>query len=96
MNPTLNRPVHFFYRLGVLGQVEHLPPHQIPSRCKHSDILKNIMVNCSVLIFRHLFSHVKANQDDEFHLHELEWEPRLNCAIDDDVKNEVWKLDFND
>ena len=38
--------------LGALNRVEHLPPHQIPSKCQHSDILKNIMVNCANLSFR--------------------------------------------
>ena len=33
--------------LGALQKVTTLPPHRIPSRCRHSDILKNIMVNCA-------------------------------------------------
>jgi hypothetical protein len=28
--------------LGALRRVTHLPPYRIPSRCRHSDILKNI------------------------------------------------------
>jgi hypothetical protein len=31
--------------LGSLGWVVHLPPYWILSRCRHSDILKNILVN---------------------------------------------------
>jgi hypothetical protein len=37
--------------LGALRWVMDLPPYQIPSRCKHSDILKNILVNCRTLSF---------------------------------------------
>ena len=69
VNLTLNGLVYIFSDcLGVLDWVEYFPPHQIPSRCKHSDILKNILVNCSDFKFCCLFSHVKAHQDDEFHL----------------------------
>ena len=50
--------------LGEIGRVEHLPPHRIPSRCKHSDILKNILVNCSDLTFQLVFEHVDAHQYD--------------------------------
>ena len=37
--------------LGAIGRVEHLPPHRIPSRCEHSDILNNILVSCCNLTF---------------------------------------------
>ncbi len=37
--------------LGALKRVGHLPPYRIPSCCKHSDILKNILVNCRKLTF---------------------------------------------
>jgi hypothetical protein len=37
--------------LGALDKVENLPPYPIPTQCSHSDILKNIMVNCSNLSF---------------------------------------------
>jgi hypothetical protein len=50
--------------LGALKCAVHLPPYQTPSRCKHSDILKNILVNCQDLTFTLYYSHVKAHQDD--------------------------------
>eukprot|EP00956_Cyclotella_meneghiniana_P010074 scaffold13929_cov79-Cyclotella_meneghiniana.AAC.4 len=50
--------------LGALHKVEHLPPGKIPSKCRHSDILKNIMLHCNSLSFKRIFSHVKAHQDD--------------------------------
>ena len=37
--------------LGALGRVANLPPHRIPTKCWHSDILKNILVNCTSLSF---------------------------------------------
>ena len=37
--------------LGALGRVANLPPHCIPTKCQHSDILKNILVNCTILSF---------------------------------------------
>ena len=49
--------------LGVLSSVVNLPPYRIPSHCKHSDILKNILVNCRDLSFSVHFSHIKTHQD---------------------------------
>ena len=50
--------------LRAIGRVEHLPPHRIPSRCKHLDILKNKLVSCCDLTFQRVFEHVDAHQDD--------------------------------
>ncbi len=50
--------------LGALGRVAKLPPYCIPSRCRHSDILKTIMVNCVSLSFQREYHHVVAHQDD--------------------------------
>jgi hypothetical protein len=50
--------------LGALDKVQNLPPHHIPSKCRHSDALKNIMIHCSSLSFTHIFSHVSAHQDN--------------------------------
>ena len=36
---------------GALDKVEHLLRNCIPTRCRHSDILKNAMANCSKLTF---------------------------------------------
>ena len=49
--------------LGALDRVTSLPPYRIPSRCRHSDILKTIMVNCANLPFLLEYHHVKAHQD---------------------------------
>ena len=38
INPTLTGSVHIFSDcLGVLNKVKNLTPHQIPSKCHHSD-----------------------------------------------------------
>ena len=50
--------------LGALNKVENLPPYCIPTKYSHSDIIKNIMVNCSDLTFTRIFSHVQAHQDN--------------------------------
>ena len=50
--------------LVALGRVSNLPPHHIPTKCRHSDILKNILVNCTSLSFMLAYSHVKSHQDD--------------------------------
>jgi len=50
--------------IGALGHVAKLPPYRIPSRCRHLDILKTIMVNCASLSFQQDYHHVAAHQDD--------------------------------
>ena len=72
--------------LGEIGRVEHLPPHCIPSRCKHSDILKNILVNCSDLTSQQVFEHVDAHQDDRGSYESLTRPEQLNCLMDGKLK----------
>ena len=94
VNPTLAGSVHIYSDcLGALNKVEHLPPYRIPSRCRHSDILKNIMVNCSDLTFQRRFSHVVAHQDDAKAFHELTREAQLNCGCDAKAKSEIRSTD---
>jgi hypothetical protein len=50
--------------IGALGHVAKLPPYRIPSRCRHLDILKTIMVNCASLSFHWEYHHVAAHQDN--------------------------------
>ncbi len=68
--------------LGALHKVENLPPYRIPTKCSHSDILKNIMINCSTLSFKRIFSHVKAHQDDGVEYGSLTRNTQLNCQMD--------------
>ncbi len=50
--------------LGALKRVTYLPPYRIPSRCRHSDILKTILVHCRGLSFTTHYTHVKVHQDN--------------------------------
>ncbi len=68
--------------LGALQRMTYLPPYRIPSRCKHSDILKNILVNCRDLTFSINYSHVKAHQDDTTPFKKLSRSLQLNCICD--------------
>jgi hypothetical protein len=68
--------------MGALNKVENMPPYQIPTKCSHPDILKNIMINCEGLSFKRMFSHVAAHQDDRKDYGELSRESQLNCQMD--------------
>jgi hypothetical protein len=50
--------------LGALKRVTYLPLYRIPSRCRHLDILKMILVDCQGLTFTTYYSHIKAHQDN--------------------------------
>jgi hypothetical protein len=75
--------------ISGLDKVQHLPPYQIPSRCRHSNILKNIMVNCVDLSFTRHYQHVKAHQDDGTNYHLLLQESQFNCAMDYNAKTAI-------
>jgi hypothetical protein len=77
--------------LGALNKVENLPPYRIPTKCSHSDILKNIMVNCRDLTFLRIFSHVKAHQDDHSGYESLTRSAQLNCQMDYHAKQAIWE-----
>jgi hypothetical protein len=86
-NPTLTGSVHIFSDcLGTLNRVKNLPPHRIPSKCRHSDVLKMIMIHCSSMSYDCLFSRVSAHQDDREECESLLLEAQLNCACDFGVK----------
>ena len=67
--------------LGALDKVKHLPPYQIPTQCSHSDILKNIKINCRDLSSSQIISHVKANQDNHSNYASLLHGAQLNCQM---------------
>jgi len=47
VNPNLLGSVHIYFDcLGALDKVKNLPPHRIPSKCRHLDVLKNIKIHC--------------------------------------------------
>lgn len=82
--------------LGALGRVSSLPPGRIPTRCRHSDILKNILVNCCDFTFERVFKHVKAHQDDTMNYDQLERPAQLNCACNAEAKKEILNADVTD
>jgi hypothetical protein len=68
--------------LGALSQVTNLPSNRIPSKCKHSNILKIIMINCKALSFKRKYIHVAAHQNDNMDFGSLSRPSQLNCACD--------------
>ena len=93
ISPGLSGQIHLFSDcLGALDMVEHIPTPRIPSRCKHADILKNILINCQGLGFDCSFSHVKAHQDDTIPFHQLDRPSQLNCMMDEMAKRAICSL----
>ncbi len=76
--------------LGALNKVKDLPPYRIPTQCTHSDILKNIMVNCCSISFLLVYSHVRAHQDDRAQYGDLPQPAQLNCQMDYHAKKDIW------
>jgi hypothetical protein len=72
VNKELTGHVHIYSDcLGVLNMVKNLPPSRIPTRCQHSDVLKNILVNCGNFPFNRYYLHVSAHQDNHHDLNSL-------------------------
>ena len=83
VNPNLLGSVYIYSNcLGALDKVKNLPPYRIPSKCRHSDVLKNIMIHCSAMTFDCLFSHVPAHQDNREDFENLSRQSQLICAAD--------------
>jgi hypothetical protein len=66
---------------GALDKVEGLPLGHLPAKCKHLDILKNILVNCTNLSVAVVFKHIEAHQDDRMDFHRLLQPAQLNYAV---------------
>jgi hypothetical protein len=75
--------------LGALRRVMDLPPYRIPSRCKHSDILKNRFVNCRTLSFMLHYQHVRSHQDDGTPFKNLSRKAQLNCICNHTAKERI-------
>ena len=89
--PSLRgRAVIYSDCLGDLGRVENIPLNRIPTKCRHSDILKNILVNCTSLSFTLSYSHVKAHQDDHKEFSTIPRPAQLNVHCDGMAKNFIW------
>ncbi len=75
--------------LGALKRVTSLLSYRIPSRYQHSDILKNLLVNCRDLSFTLHYSHVKAHQDDSKFFKNLSRKAQLNCIYINTAKQHI-------
>ncbi len=94
VNPNLLGSVHTYSDcLGALDKVKNLPPPRILSKCRHLDVLKNIMIHCSAMTLDCLFSHVSAHQDDREDFENLLQQAQLNCAADFGAKRVLLSLD---
>ncbi len=82
--------------LGALGCVAELPLYCVPTQCRHSDILKTILVNCGGLSFHQEYCHVKAHQDDRTQWEDLTQAVQLNAACDAGAKAMLCSQDITD
>ena len=82
--------------LGALGHVAKLPLYCILTRCRHSDILKTIMVNYAGLSFLREYTHVAAHQDDHTRWEDLSRAVQLNSECDAGVKTILRSHDVTD
>ena len=76
--------------LVTINMVATPHPTRIPSRCKHSDILKTIMINCRNLSFSRSDSHVTTHPDDNMDYQQLSRPVQLNYMFDIGAKNFIW------
>jgi hypothetical protein len=72
--------------VGAMTRMSNLPLYPIPSRCRHSGILKTILVHCRGLLFTVNYTYVKAHQDDNATFCTLSWTAQLNCMCDHAAK----------
>ncbi len=80
--------------LGALGRTAELPPYHIPTRCKHSDVLKIILVNCGGLLFHREYIHINAHQNNLKRWEDLLREAQLNAACDAGAKKMLHSQDI--
>ena len=93
VNPGLKGFVHIYSDcLGALEKVKNLPPSRIPSSLAHSDVLKNILVNCSNLSFDQFYLHVLAHQDEKEDYQDLSIPSQLNVNMDFNAKQALLDL----
>jgi hypothetical protein len=94
LHPGLAGTVKVYYNCeGALEKVEGLPPLRLPAQYQHSDILKNILINCSNLSFQVEFKLIKTHQDDWTAFHLLSRPAQLNCAVDAGAKRQLLEAD---
>jgi len=95
LHTTLDGSVHIYSDcLGALHNVQNLPPTRIPSGCRHSDILKILMIHCQNMTFSRSFSHVSAHKlDHGYSWTELNRPEQLNDQCDSGAKLAIYEVD---
>ena len=90
IHPQLSKSVKVVLDcLGALKRTAHLPPYRIPTRCRHSDILKTILVYCCNLSFTLHYLHVKVHQDNNATFAKLSRMAQLNCICNHAAKVQI-------
>ncbi len=80
---------------GAVDKVSHLPADRLPGRCRHSDILKTILLECGTLPFAVELAHIEAHQDDKMDFRLLSRPAQLNCAVDAGAKKCLMEADIS-
>jgi hypothetical protein len=75
--------------LGALKRVTNLPPYCIPLQCRHSNILKTILIHCRDLSSTMHYSHIKAHQEDNTTFAQLSRKAQLNCICNRTAKQRI-------
>ena len=83
-------------RVPVTVIQQQLPPPKIPSRCRHSDVLKIILVSCTALSFTLQYAHMKARQDNTKDFTSLTRVAQLNVHYNGMAKNVLWGFSGSD
>ena len=79
--------------VGALSRTTTLPNSRVPSKCKHADILKNLMIHCRHLPVSREYFHVRGHQDDRTGFDKLCRPAQLNCYMDHEAKSVLWGLE---
>ena len=77
--------------VGALRKVAFLPRSHLPSGCRHSDVLKIVMLHCSNFSFAMEYVHVRAHQDTRGRTpyRALLRPAQLNCQVDLQAKSRL-------
>jgi hypothetical protein len=87
LHPALGGRVRLYSDCaGALDKLENLPPQRLPAKCKHLDILKNILLHCKNLPFKIISTHIPAHHDDNMDFRLLSQPAQLNCVVDAGAK----------
>jgi len=73
----------------ALWTIETLPPTMIPTRFRHADILKLILIHCNDEAVTRRYTHVIAHQDDDEEYEDLSRPSQLNCMMDAKAKQSI-------